>query len=117
MPSDAERALRRLQAIRDNIEAARQFVAGVTRDNFISNREKTYAVVRALEIVSEAARHLPDAIRDRHPEIEWAQIRAAGNFYRHEYEGVALDVIWNTVQADLGPLHAVVLEEIERFES
>jgi uncharacterized protein with HEPN domain len=46
-------------------------------------------VTRCLEIISEAARRLPSALRDRHPELPWRAIMGIGNVYRHDYDDVA----------------------------
>jgi uncharacterized protein with HEPN domain len=72
----------------DNIDAIAMFTAGLELERFATDRKTVYAVVRALEIVSEASRRLPMEIKDRHPEIDWIAVAAAGNVYRHEYEGV-----------------------------
>ena len=69
----------RLEDILENIDAAKEFSAGLTFEQFRTNREKRYAIIRALEIVSEAARHIPEAVRDRHRHVPWRQINAAGN--------------------------------------
>jgi uncharacterized protein with HEPN domain len=63
---------------------------------------------RCLEIVSEASRRLPDELKARHPEIPWRDIAAAGNIYRHQYEDVLEQRVWQTLQHHLAPLlHAV----------
>ena len=104
-----------LQDIRENILLAQSFVAGLGVENFARNREKVYAVVRCLEIVSEASRRLPEEIRSRHTRIAWPDIAGAGNIYRHEYERLEDLEIWNTVQIDLPPLLAAVEEELNRM--
>ena len=58
-----------LYDIRDNILLAGEFVEGLTRQEFGESRLHLYAVTRALEIISEARRRLPDDIRDKHPEL------------------------------------------------
>lgn len=78
-------------------------------------RKTVYAVVRALEIVSEASRRLPDKLLHRHPEIDWVAIAAAGNVYRHEYESVDEALIWHTIQHDLAALRSVAEEELLRL--
>jgi uncharacterized protein with HEPN domain len=72
-----------------------------------------YAVTRAIEIISEASRRLPDELRARHPELPWRAIRDVGNFYRHQYDNVSEAYVWRTVQDRLPPLLAVILAEIE----
>ena len=82
--------------------------------DFVQDRKTIYAVTRALEIISEASRHLPEDLKDRHPEIDWRGIAAAGNVYRHEYEAVDDALVWHTVKHDLRPLRSVIVAEIER---
>ena len=110
MPSESFRNA--LYDIRDNILLAREFVAGLDYDAFITSRRDVYAVTRAIEIVSEASKRLPDDVRARHPHMPWRDIRDVGNFYRHRYDNVAEAYVWRTAQEHLPPLLAVVLAEI-----
>jgi len=73
---------------------AEGFVAGMSYDAFTDDARSVYAVTRCLEIISEASRRLPDALKARHPSIEWREMAAAGNIYRHEYEDVAARLVW-----------------------
>jgi uncharacterized protein with HEPN domain len=72
----------RLRDIVDNVEAIASFVVGMDRDEFARDQKTIYAVVRGLEIISEASRRLPDDVKARHPEIDWVAVAAAGNVYR-----------------------------------
>jgi uncharacterized protein with HEPN domain len=67
-----------------------------------------YAVTRCLAIISEASRRLPDELKARHPSIQWRDMAAAGNVYRHEYEDVAVRGVWDTLRHHLPPLRLVV---------
>jgi uncharacterized protein with HEPN domain len=80
------------------------------------DQKTVYAVVRDLEIVSEASRRLPGELTGRHPEIDWAAIAAAGNVYRHEYEAVDEALIWHTVRHGLVALRGVATAEFERLQ-
>lgn len=104
----------RLRDILENIAAIREFTAGMGRAELAADRRTLYAVIRALEIISEATRGLPDTIKERHLEIDWAAVAAAGNIYRHEYEGVDEGLIWQTIQHDLEPLERAARAELER---
>ena len=104
----------RLRDIVDNIDVIQEFTASMDRDDFAADRKTLYAVVRALEIISEATRRLPAELKDRHPGIDWVAVTAAGNVYRHEYEGVDENLIWHTVRHDLGELRAVAAAELEQ---
>ena len=98
--------------IRDNIHAARLFTEGLSFEDFAASRLAFYATTRALEIVSEAARRLSPALRDRHSTLPWKQIMGIGNVLRHDYDDVQESMIWMTVQDHLGPLLAAVEAEL-----
>ncbi|MBI1790653.1 MAG: DUF86 domain-containing protein [Acidobacteria bacterium] len=106
----------RLRDIVDNIDATLEFTARMDRDDFVADRKTLYAVVR-VQIISEATRRLPAELKDRHPEIDRVAVAAAGNVYRHEYEGVDENLIWHTVRYDLGDLRTVAAVELERLRS
>jgi uncharacterized protein with HEPN domain len=112
MPSSAEE--RSLRDILFHIDLAAQLVAGFDRDTFKSDLRTLYAVTRCLEIISEASRRLPDDLKARHPAIAWKQMAGAGNVYRHDYEDVAAQFVWDTVQRALPSLREVVEVEITR---
>lgn len=101
--------------MRDNILLAQEFVADLDAKAFSNSRLRFYAATRALEIISEASRRLPDELRARHPELPWREIRDAGNIYRHNYDNVAESLVWDTVRLHLPDLMRVVLVEIERL--
>lgn len=68
-------------------------------------------MTRALEIISEASRRLPDEYNRTHPEIDWPAIGAACNVYRHEYEAVDETILWKT-RSRLAGLQAAIAEEL-----
>ena len=102
----SNRARLALTDIRDNIRLAEQFAAGLSVEALKTDRRTFYAVTRCLEIISEAARRLPQSLRNRHPELPWRAIMGAGNVYRHDYDNVAEEIVWRTVQNNLAPLLA-----------
>ncbi len=89
---------------RENVVLAQEFTAGLSLEKFKADRRTFYAVCRCLEIVSEAARRLPQSSRDRHPDLPWRAIMGVGNVYRHEYDNVVEEIVWRTVQHGLRPL-------------
>lgn len=115
MPSD--RVSTALRDIAHHIDLAFRFTAGFNRESFRADLLTVYAVTRCLEIISEASRRLPDEMKARHPSIAWKEMAAAGNVYRHEYEGVDASFVWVTVQKHLPPLRAVIDREIADLEA
>lgn len=73
-------------------------------------------MTRCLEIISEASRRLPNDMKARHPSIAWKDMAGAGNIYRHDYEDVAANQVWDTVQIDLPPLRAAIAAESARLK-
>jgi len=87
--------------IRDAIQRALQFTAGLTQDQFAADQRTIYATVRALEIVGEAAKRIPDQIRGLDSTIPWRKIAGMRDVMIHRYEEVDLEQVWNIVQGDL----------------
>ncbi len=117
MPSDPRGSRRWLTDIDYHISKAETFVAGLTRDEFLRDDLRFYAVTRCLEIISEASRRLPEALKSRNSSIRWAAIASAGNVYRHEYERVAEDQVWFTLTQSLPALRKIVLSELAALDS
>jgi uncharacterized protein with HEPN domain len=113
MPS--KNPAQRLRDIVDNILAIQTFTSGMDFPTFQADQKTAYAVVRALEIISEASRRLPVDVTGRHPEIDWPAIASVGNIYRHEYEAVDVSLIWHTIQHELEKLKEVADAELSRL--
>jgi uncharacterized protein with HEPN domain len=110
MPSDSGHVA--LVAIRENILLAQSFIGGLGQDAFADDRKTVYAVIRCLEIISEASRRVSEQVKARHPAIPWDRIAAAGNVYRHDYDNVLETFIWRTVNESLPLLLTVTDLEI-----
>jgi uncharacterized protein with HEPN domain len=110
MLSDAANAP--LRDILHHIDLAMDWTAGFDLTAFHKDLRTNYAVTRCLEIISEASRRLPDELKARHPSIAWRNMARAGNVYRHDYEDVEAQFVWETVQRDLPPLRIVIEKEL-----
>jgi uncharacterized protein with HEPN domain len=69
-----------------------------------------------VEIVSEASRHVPDAMKDKHPNAEWQEIRAIGNILRHEYQRVDDLVMWRIAKNYFPELRRIVKDMIDNSD-
>ena len=91
------------------LEYAREAI-GLMRDkkraDLDTDRTLGLATLRCLEIVGEAASHVPESLRQQHPRIPWLQIIGTRNRLVHGYDLVDYDIIWSTVTEDLPPLIA-----------
>ncbi len=83
------------------IENIRKAVGNMDKEEFISNEIIREYVVRKIGIIGEAARHIPDDIREEHPEIPWKRIVGMRNKIIHAYFDVYWDAVWDVVTIDL----------------
>ena len=100
----SERARLAVADIIKHAEFAIEFSGGRNRVDIVKDDKTYFAIVRCLEIVSEASRRLPDSFKQDHPTIPWRQVADAGNVYRHNYDGLAPEDVIATVEDDLPSL-------------
>lgn len=108
--------------LHDILEASRaadEFVATMSLQEFIADRKTYFAVLRALTIIGEAAKKIPRSLRARYPDVPWAQMAGMRDKVTHEYFGVNLSRVYETVRQDLPPLIAAIssiLAELDQEE-
>jgi len=111
-----EDARSHLQDILDSIRAIQRFIHGMSLDAYEKDEKTQAAVERKMLVISEAAVRLRDQAETLCPEVPWRDIRGIGNWLRHQYDNVAVEVVWNTIQDDFPPLQTAVEEALERAE-
>ena len=77
-----------------------KYTGGLGRDDFIANEMAHDAALRNLELVGEAATHVPASIREAHPEILWRDVIGMRNRLAHAYLGVDEDTVWTAARDD-----------------
>jgi uncharacterized protein with HEPN domain len=83
------------------IEKIESYIAGYDFNAFRASDKTIDAIIRNLEIIGEAATHIPEEIQVRHQSIPWKKMRAFRNIVAHEYFGVELRIIWRTAKSSL----------------
>ena len=99
-----ERDETRLHDMLDAAIKAREFAAGKTRAMLDTDELLAFALVRALEIVGEAASRVSQDTRSRHPQIRWKEIVGMRNKIIHDYLSVDYEIVWDVVTNDLPDL-------------
>lgn len=90
---------------------------GLNYDEFFKDTKTIYAVTRALEIIGEAAKKIPDETREKYPNIPWKKMAGMRDKIIHEYFGVRLELIWETIKKDIPrikPEFEKILKDIEK---
>jgi hypothetical protein len=72
-------------------------------------------IFRGMKTCAGSPGAAPCVLARPHPQLPWRAIMGVGNVYRHDYDNVAEEFVWRTVNQSLGPLLAVVESEIERL--
>jgi uncharacterized protein with HEPN domain len=85
-------------------ERVESFTHGITRADFIADPMRYDATVRNIELIGEAATHVPDAVRLANASIPWRMVIATRNQLIHGYAGIDDDVLWSIVQTDVPSL-------------
>ena len=87
-----------LKHILDAISDIEKFIEGITEEGFCENKEKQYAVLRALEIIGEATKNLSNELKAKYSDILWREIAGMRDKLIHQYFGVNLELVWETIQ-------------------
>ncbi len=93
-----------LSDISESAEKILEYTNGMTFEQFEADDKTVDAVVRNFEIIGEAANLLDDALKDTHPDINWASIRGFRNRIVHHYFGIDCSIVWQIKETFLPEL-------------
>ena len=105
----------RLEDMIDAGEKVLRYTQGMPNlEAFRSNEIIVDAVLRNVQIIGEAARHIPDEVQSRYSKVNWAGMRGMRNILVHQYGAVRLDVVWYVVQHDVPAALPLLRDILER---
>ncbi|MBI4962757.1 MAG: DUF86 domain-containing protein [Desulfomonile tiedjei] len=93
-----------LEDVLKAIDESADFTSGISFEAFTQDRKTINAVVRSLEVLGEAAKHIPDDLRSKAPGIPWKYMAGMRDKLIHEYFGVDLSIVWTVIKNELPPL-------------
>lgn len=86
------------------IKEVEEFTQGMNFKTFLSDKKTTNAVIRSLEIMGEAAKRVPDHVKEKYPDIPWKRMAGMRDKLIHEYSGVDLEIVWTVIKEELPPV-------------
>lgn len=97
-----------LDDILESIEKIEEYTQGASEELFSRNTLAQDAVLRRMAIIGEAVKHLPAELTEKHKQIPWKQIAGARDIFVHEYFGVGIERVLETIHKDLPQLKSLV---------
>ncbi|MCM8827336.1 MAG: DUF86 domain-containing protein [Candidatus Omnitrophica bacterium] len=106
-----------LKDILEAINAIEEFVKDIELENFKKDDMRSSAVIRKFEIIGEAAKNIPDRIKEKYPYIPWKDIAGMRDRLIHFYFGIRYELVWSTIKLDIPKLKSEIkqiLEDLKR---
>ncbi len=101
----------------DKIE---KFIENMDYEDFLEDEKTMFAVAKAIEIIGETLKHIPEEIKEKYSNVPWEDIYGMRNFLVHDYFGSDQDEIWKTANEDIPELKTtiskILSEELEKIK-
>lgn len=102
--------------ILDNMRLAQELVNDIDFEGFVNDRRTNYAVIRCIEVIGEAVKHVPENIREQYTQIPWKEMAGMRDKVIHFYMGIDFEIVWRVVVEkfkDIQPQIEQVFKEIK----
>lgn len=101
-----------LEDILTSIENIEEYTEDLVFEDFRNDKKTIDAVVRNLEIIGEAARNIPEELKSQHSKVPWEKMASMRNKVIHEYFGVDVEILWQTIKEDLPELKEQIKDSV-----
>ncbi len=105
-----------LDDINTSITEIQEFTKDMSFEEFSYDRKTIHAVIRCFEIIGEAVKNIPDETKAKYPGIPWREIAGMRDKMIHEYFGINLKIVWQTIAEDLPFLEIMIKKMVGDLE-
>ena len=105
-----------LDDILDGVEKIKRYTREMTYEEFVEDPKTVDAVLRNFEVIGEAAKNVPDDIRQEYDDVPWSEMAAMRDKLIHGYATVELQIIWTTIQEEVPALGAQITSVRDELE-
>ena len=106
-----------LQDIIGAMLAIEQFVEGISLEEFKKDDKTSSAVIRKFEIIGEAAKQIPEEIRNKYPLIPWKEMAGMRDRLIHFYFGIKYELVWQTIKDVIPQVKPAIQAILKRLKS
>jgi uncharacterized protein with HEPN domain len=102
-----------MEDILSAIEKIERYTKGLTFEEFSNNDMAADAIVRNFEVIGEAAKNVPERVQRSYPFVEWKEAIGFRNILIHDYFGIDLEAVWDTIRNNIPSLKNNVLKALQ----
>ena len=102
-----------LRHVLDAMDTVKEYLQGVNEEKFKNTRLIQDGVIRQIEIIGEAVRHVSKDIRKTYPEIPWQDVAGMRDKLIHDYIGVNYTIVWDVVKNKIPEIQVIVAQIIQ----
>jgi uncharacterized protein with HEPN domain len=105
-----------LQDIIDAMESIQEFLGDMNLNELINDDKTSSAIIMKFGIIGEATKHLPDELKEKHPEIPWKNMSGMRDRLIHAYFGIDHDLVWKAIETEIPKLKPQLKKILREFE-